>query len=525
MIRRLSIVPLCAVAITFHPATGSVYSQDAKPVAAAVKQYASIPMPESMKSSKTDKEMERAKDDVIKGNVPFNMQPIRSFYGAYQFPRLTSIENPLLANRARTEINTDIVDARRKLSPANLATFNSEILRMFSVVIAGDYAPHAVINCVLLAGELDSATDSSSAVPKPYSQAVRLLNDAALQSPSDGVRAAALVGLQRHLLLSSYEWNENTRNGLAKMLLDAAKAAKPNTRSEEAHGWLIARYMQLLMSFEHSLNADLATFATDTLANEHTHPILREQALRTLGKLDPVDAPEGKLVNAGRYSMRYLKKRCEQWNELFDLSASSTGGGGGSSYGNDAYGSDYGKDAGPGDSYGGTGGGYGAAPKPKEKKEESPFEKHDAQTKMLRRYMHELVQTMRTGMVASPIGELNERPEKGLLAKLPDGEEREIILEALEAMVELQTELDATTITGKNDLAKTVKILVDRLIVIAEDYPGALDLENELMIEDSSTAPVELVVNGEEEDADGVKNEAAVGANPTRGVKPVAPVR
>ncbi len=301
---------------------------------------------------------------------------------------------------------------------------------------------------------------------------------AAEKGANDGVKAAALVGLERHVRLLSPGWNDTNRDGLATKLLAMTQAPKSPSQSEEAYAYLTARCLQILDLFKHSKTEEVSKFAMDVLANEFTHPILREQALATVGRVDTSKIPEATKIAAGRYTLRYMKKRLEEWQDINDMTTSAGAGGSGGSGGyggaGGAYGSGYGDSGGMAAGYGGGGSGYGAPQQEEKKVKENPFDKQDRQVVFLRRFMHDLAQNIRLGVSGEMRGDVPAEVKKGILAGIPDGDESMMLMHAVRTLQEVQVALNKETIQQRSDLNTEILPLITKLIATAEKYPGAV---------------------------------------------------
>ena len=476
--------------------------------------YDAFPVAAAFKNDKEIKDKQRLKEDIVKGRTTFTTKPVEDYYVGYILPRLSNVDNPTYANAVRQEVNSDLYDMERKLNDTDRLAVIDKLFQYFKYVTTKNYTPAAKINAYLILGELNEMpAGRGNTPPKPYGNAMSVLYAGATDATTDGERAAALVGLERHIKLTFKALPENMRNQAAAKLLEAAKMPPRASQSVSSHAWLTSRYLELMSMFEHSLGNEVTAFALDTLANEHTDPILRERALLIVGRHAPIEIPKGKLINAGRYSMRYLKRSCEDWKQNYNLSATAGSDGGSSAYAEAAQAESdlYAKSQSSQDSLNP----YGPTQKEKPERKENPYEKQDAQTKMLRRYLHQLSQTVKLGFAGVQNGEMPPSPTQGLLAKFPDGDERKYMMEAFEALTNLQNELDSESITKKSDLGKEVAKRVDTLIDIAADYPGAIDLENEPIIEEAPEAAAPAEVAGEiPAAADPAVADATVGIKP-----------
>lgn len=465
--------------------TYQLYAQEAAP------EYRTLSLDKKYSDSpKLMKELDDAKKAAFKGG--FKLPDVANHYRYVLLPQLTAYQNPQNANNAVTAIRADLLMAE-KLDPASAKELNKELFKYFSFIASNNFAPSATINSVLLIGELNDEKATGSAPPKPYVPAFDFLLKTAEGNGNDGLKAAAFVGAERHIRILTPSLDDKNRNVIATRLLKIATAPRTAKQTEESHAFLSARALQLLSLFKHDKGPEAVAYATDVLANEFTHPILREQALEIVGQYDIPEALQPKLVAAGRYSMRYMKQRLELWNELYGLSVTAGGGsGGGGGMGPGAsYGGGYAAGGTPGGMSGagaGPGAMYGLAGKEKKEKPEKKSEKQDEETRMLRRFMHEIVQNMRYGMSGTTKNEVPEEYTKGLLSKMPEGEERDMLVHAMNLMEELQEAINDDDIEKKSEFStKEIPKKVDNLIAAAEQYPGAVDKENEaIVIEDAA---------------------------------------
>jgi hypothetical protein len=443
---------------------------------AAAPAFDAIPLAEEFKTDKGRRELLTAKNQVLKGEVAFSTQPIEAYYKKVLMAELTSSVDAAVINQTCNEIRNDIMSATKKLDKDSLKQFNMSLATMFNKIAKGNFRPTATINCVILLGLLDEAPAQSSSPAKPFREAFMLLPRFATDSKvNDGIRAAALAALDRQVQIYGGEWNATQREELADKLVQSMIAPKPAYQTESAHAYLVARQLRLLGQFTHNKSADINKFVVDVLANEHSHNILREQALVAFGAFAPEDDPQ-KIAAAGRYTMRYMKERLEGWNELLDMATTAGGSGGGagdSGYGGaGAMGGYAGGAAAAGMSgYGGGGGAYGA--KTEVTEEDNKPKELDAQTKLLRRYLHEVAQNLRAGFSGEMKGPIPAKFEKGLLAALPSGKERTDVEYSLTLLRDIQGLLNDEKIESKADLDGVAKV-VNQLIATANGYPGVI---------------------------------------------------
>lgn len=108
-------------------------------------------------------------------------------------------------------------------------------------VAEGNYYPPARINAVLVLGRLDQqALDQVNRTPPvPLSAALPILlaqyND---ENNVDGVRAAALQGIHRHVIFNAPRIAEQTKTAIKTAMEQLLQSNPPTERSDQAHAYL-----------------------------------------------------------------------------------------------------------------------------------------------------------------------------------------------------------------------------------------------------------------------------------------------
>ncbi len=108
-------------------------------------------------------------------------------------------------------------------------------------VAEGNYHPPARINALLILGRMDAspADQATQTPPRPLPNALPILiaqyND---EANLDGVRAAALQGLRRYVMLAASQLKANEKTSIETAMKDLLAADPPQNRSLQSHAYL-----------------------------------------------------------------------------------------------------------------------------------------------------------------------------------------------------------------------------------------------------------------------------------------------
>lgn len=123
----------------------------------------------------------------------------------------------------------------------NRNAINDLVLTTMGPMAVGNYPPRARINAIHALAKLDSqpANRSASTPPVPLAKTlpllVRLYRD---QNNVDGVRAAALHGIHRHVQYGFPKLSADMKSGLATIMNQLLSEEVPQGRSPDAHAYL-----------------------------------------------------------------------------------------------------------------------------------------------------------------------------------------------------------------------------------------------------------------------------------------------
>ncbi len=289
--------------------------------------YDKYDVSEAMRNPATLKEKQGAKNAMLKGAVAYNKQDVEAYYKGYLLPMLTFPSKPEAGNSARLEIAADIMQAE-KAGDNVMNEFNAILFTEMKKIAEGNYQPSAGIIATKMLGSLNKTRAKGNVAAEPLSAATAPLLALSLAGRNDGIRAAALAGLERHIDLQSGAWPDATRQVLTDRLLASLKVDRPATRNVRSDAWLRGRTIELLLKVKHAKEAELYQYALDVLANPSTHPLLIEKALLVTGQYPKSQVAQTIANPAVSNSLTYLVTRVNGWmKEVGETQISATMGG------------------------------------------------------------------------------------------------------------------------------------------------------------------------------------------------------
>ena len=134
----------------------------------------------------------------------------------------------------------DILD-RAERSGTNLNTIQGYAFRVMKAIASENYPPAARINAITVLSRIDSrpANPSARTPPVPLESVlpvlVQLYQD---KKNDDGVRAAALHGIHRHVNYGFQRIAGPAKAGLTTMMMELMDSEPPTGRSADAHAYL-----------------------------------------------------------------------------------------------------------------------------------------------------------------------------------------------------------------------------------------------------------------------------------------------
>ncbi|QDV67127.1 hypothetical protein Poly24_08180 [Rosistilla carotiformis] len=159
----------------------------------------------------------------------------------------------------RAEVMKDIYNAGRRGNTQVSRGLSIMSFQQCKAIAQGNYYPGARINAVLMIGELNDREPNSleKKAPIPMQAALPLLLEIA-QDPkyNDGLKVAAIQGIQRHAMLNSDRWKPELQDQVADLMISIADATAPKDRNLEAHGWVQMLAINTLVSLKNPRRVD-----------------------------------------------------------------------------------------------------------------------------------------------------------------------------------------------------------------------------------------------------------------------------
>lgn len=232
------------------------------------------PLPPALTTKAAISAMERAKAE---GLTKADLSPqwasyniFEAYYRQYLFGKLM---DPAYVAEYGAVMQTMLDDLDRAQKQKN----GSPAVRLLSgwivdgakTIAAGNFHPAARVNATLLLAHVDDpvADPKPGRPPVPAAAALTpLVQLYRAETNPDGVRAAALQGILRHVKLGAVT-NPQFRSGIATMMLALAESQPPAGRSPEAHAFM-QRYAVDLLNY--LANPTVTPKTTETLVSLST---------------------------------------------------------------------------------------------------------------------------------------------------------------------------------------------------------------------------------------------------------------
>lgn len=202
--------------------------------------YQSIPMHPKLTDEAIVKQVESATKSYASTGSGDPRIPA-GYFSAYVPAKMTAPDGLKYISDIVKETNSLLSRAQRSTKPQVGQQMTKFIYDGMKVVAEGDYHPAARINAILILGRLDGqpADVSTRTPPKPLLQTLPIM--IALyenESNVDGVRAAALQGLHRHVSYGFPQITPADRAKISAMMTSLLESSAPSGRSANAHAYL-----------------------------------------------------------------------------------------------------------------------------------------------------------------------------------------------------------------------------------------------------------------------------------------------
>ncbi len=300
--------------------TGLRAADEPKPAAAPAAEaqpepadYEVMPLPawalgDTPQDKKQRNDLDVRKEAILRGSEAFDSDATKKFlgdyYSRYFFALLTHPEN--IGDWPKTRVNlTRTLAATNLQTPPLLQVHDFLVEAIYQAMlplIRGNYHPAVRCNAMLLLGSLNSqdalfvGDAKRPAVPLIQSLKV-MLDELANPQQIDGVRAAALVGILRHVEIDRQLENvpgaqrrlvgNNAENLIADAMLKLVNEKQaPEGRSQSGHDWMRRRAVEILGYLGSPGQNNSVLTGLDGLLTDNKAPVaLRCSAAEAMGRV------------------------------------------------------------------------------------------------------------------------------------------------------------------------------------------------------------------------------------------------
>lgn len=165
------------------------------------------------------------------------------YYNDYALPQWTLLKNLANVHLYRPPLRNELRLAKSGQVHDHLNALVLDYMK--KVATTGNYHPAVRVNATLMIGDLNRVEQTSNEMPTPLDDALQVLIEAVENAKlPDGVRAAAMVGILRHVAAGIRE--DQARKSLAAAMLKLASADIPSSLAGPGREWLRGQAMETL---------------------------------------------------------------------------------------------------------------------------------------------------------------------------------------------------------------------------------------------------------------------------------------
>jgi len=167
----------------------------------------------------------------------------------FRVAEFTLPENASQFTELRKKIKQEL---QRAKDPARTQSIEQILTNVREIIADSQYSPAARVNAILILGDLnktepDFKGDGAVPLPAALGDLIKIVDNAVpVNDINDALRAAALIGLERHA--AGPMPDDGKKNLSAELREMIATEAPPEGRSVDVHGWLTGRAKGILES-------------------------------------------------------------------------------------------------------------------------------------------------------------------------------------------------------------------------------------------------------------------------------------
>lgn len=232
--------------------------------------YDSVAMPEGLKDEAVVRRVEGiAKSFATTGNGDQAM--VNGYFKVYVPAKMTAPDGIKDLTAVTQEAANLLVRAQRSNNQAVIQRITLLLLESMKGVAEGNYHPAARINAILLLSRLDRqpANPATKTPPLPLEQTLPILLSLYQDANNvDGVRAAALHGIHRHVRFGFPGIDAENRGTITQEMTSLLNAPAPAGRNAKAHAYLQRFAVDILdlvrPAEDNSLGTQLVSISADS---------------------------------------------------------------------------------------------------------------------------------------------------------------------------------------------------------------------------------------------------------------------
>lgn len=237
--------------------------------------------------------MESVVAQLGRGVAEIDPQVANAYFNRYVPGVITNPEMSIEANEVISSLRKTILRADMRGEQAPVDTLANFVFRSMGQIANGNYYPPARVMAITLIGELNSRPISlqEQTPPEPYTAAlVPLYRWATAEDEVDGVRAAALVGLERHLSLRPL--GGNAARAIGESMRSLLDGPRPNRRDPAAHAFMQRMAVNILASLNGGADKTLGTRLV-AITGDSTQPdLIALHSAETIGRMPSASIAE-----------------------------------------------------------------------------------------------------------------------------------------------------------------------------------------------------------------------------------------
>ena len=286
-----------------------------------VPKYDSIPLDPALTTEKAKKAMLRSVAELASsGKVT---TPARAYFAKYLQGQMTAPDANQHIGEIVSDLDLHLTRAGKSNRGGGYAKLASITFKVMGKIAVGNYSPNARIAAISLISRLnDRPYDSrTKRPPAPYSKAFPVLVKLYLNEKNvDGVRAAAIDGIHRHVNLNGSNIKGAVRARLVDEMNKLLSSEPPAGRSAKAHAYLQRYAVDMLAVLKADKDPSLGMKLISISVQEEKPDLIALHSAASAGAMSSDMA--GKVTNANEVVISWTKRTADAFTKELQRFAS-----------------------------------------------------------------------------------------------------------------------------------------------------------------------------------------------------------